>query len=80
MARTPDGLEYISDEQRALDVYLAAEKKYHESPEDSPDNATLLLAMAVALAAKQLAKQSVKGENLNSEFEQLMENLRDVSQ
>ena len=49
MARTPDELEQISDEQRAEDLYLLAETKYYESPEYSPDDATLLQTMALAL-------------------------------
>ena len=59
MERDVSGLERITDEQRAEDLYLIAEKHFYESPEDSPYDATLLLVMATALVAKQLAR---KGE------------------
>ena len=42
--------EQQSDRQRAEDLYLLAEKKYHESPDD----ATLLHTMALALVTGQL--------------------------
>ena len=75
MARTPDGLEQITDPQRAEDLYLLAEKRYYASAEGSPDDATLLLTMAVALVAKQLAGQYVKDQSVDDRLKQFLKNI-----
>lgn len=56
MPRDASGLEQMSDEQRAEDLYLLAEKRFYESPEESPEDAGLLQAMGLALIAKQLCR------------------------
>jgi len=58
MTRDASGLEQTTDKHRAENLYLLAEQKYYQSSEGSPDDATLLLAMATALLAKQMAKRS----------------------
>ena len=75
MARTPDGLEQISDEQRAEDLYLLAEKKYDESPESSPDDATLLHIMALALVTRQLYRINEQMQPLHKDIVMLRETM-----
>jgi hypothetical protein len=75
MARTPDGSEQISDEQRALDLYLLAEKKYYESPESSPDDATLLHTMALALLTRQLYRMHEQMQPLHKDIAMLRETM-----
>jgi len=78
MARTPDGLEQISDEQRAEDLYLLAEKKYYESPESSPDDATLLHTMALALVTRQLYRLNEQMQPLHKDIAMLRETIDTV--
>lgn len=73
VARTPDGLEPITDEQRALDLYLLAEKHYYELPEASPDDVTLLQVMATALLAKQLYQLNEQRHTLTEDIALLRE-------
>ncbi len=75
MARTPDGLEQITDEQRAEDLYLLAEKKYNESPESSPDDATLLHTMALALVTRQLYRINEQMQPLHEDIAVLRETM-----
>ena len=75
MARTPDGLEQISDEQRAEDLYLLAEKKYYESPESSSDDATLLQTMALALVTRQLYRINEQMQPLQEDIAMLRETM-----
>ncbi len=50
----------ISDEERALDLYQLVEERYQALPDESSAGPTLLLAMATALLAKQLAQVNPK--------------------
>lgn len=73
MARTPDGAEKITDEQRALDLYLLAEKRYYEMPEASPDDVTLLQVMATALLAKSITRLNEQRHTLTEDIALLRE-------
>jgi hypothetical protein len=75
MPRTPDGLEHIADAQRAEDLYLLAEKKYYESPESSPDDATLLHTMALALVTRQLYRIHEQMQPLHEDIVMLRETM-----
>ena len=75
MERTPGGLEPITDEQRAEDLYLLAEKKYYESPESSPDDATLLHTMALALVTRQLYRINEQMQPLHGDIAMLRETM-----
>lgn len=74
MARTPDGLEQISDEQRAEDLYSLAEKKYHETPDD----ASLLHTMALALVTRQLYQFNEQLQPLHKDIAMLRETMDTV--
>jgi hypothetical protein len=63
--------EQQSDRQRAEDLYLLAEKKYHESPDD----ATLLHTMALALVTSELCQLNEQIQPLYKDIAMLRETI-----
>ncbi len=63
--------EQLSDGQRAEELYLLAEKKYLESPDDS----TLLATMALALVTRQLDQFNKQIQPLHKDMAMLRETI-----
>ncbi len=66
--------EQQSDRRRAEDLYLLAEKKYLESPDDT----TLLATMALALVTRQLDQFNEQIQPLHKDIAMLRETIDTV--